>query len=99
MANKYRCRSCKFEWSSPEKEYEKCPDCGSTDIETIPAGEEIITVGQLGMGRRRGRGMGMGVGAPPVCKCPNCGYESEKILGVPCRTQKCPKCGTPLCGA
>lgn len=96
----YKCRACGFEWHSPEKEYEKCPDCESEDICTVSIEEKIPeTIGQLGLGRRRGRGTGMGAGAPAVCKCPQCGYESEKVPGIPCRTVKCPKCGATLCGA
>jgi predicted DNA-binding protein (UPF0251 family)/DNA-directed RNA polymerase subunit RPC12/RpoP len=97
---RYKCKSCSFEWYSPEKEYEKCPDCGSEYIYKISTAEEAQTpAGQPGMGRRRGFGGGMGAGQPRVCKCPNCGYESPKIPGVPCRNTKCPECGTQLCGA
>jgi predicted DNA-binding protein (UPF0251 family) len=98
---RYRCKSCGFEWYSPEKEYKKCPDCGSEDIHTIAFGEETQRpVGQPGLGRRRGYGGGgIGAGPPRVCKCPNCGYESEKTPGIPCRNTKCPECGTQLCGA
>ncbi len=96
---RYKCKTCGFEWYSPEKEYEKCPDCESEDIYKIGAAEET-PAGQQGMGRRRGYGGG-GIGARPprVCKCPNCGYESPKTPGVPCRNTKCPECGTQLCGA
>ena len=57
-----------------------------------------------GMGRGKGRGMGgpsqAGAGgAPSKCICPQCGYEAPKKRGVPCRSMKCPKCGTPLVGA
>jgi hypothetical protein len=45
-----------------------------------------------GGGRRRR-------GAPPIaCICPGCGYEAEKVAGIPCRSMKCPKCGSPLVG-
>ena len=30
------------------------------------------------------------------CICPNCGYETETPMGVPCASINCPKCGTPL---
>ena len=33
-----------------------------------------------------------------TCSCPNCGYSEPKIRGVPCRTKKCPECGSPLQG-
>lgn len=38
-------------------------------------------------------------GLPPeACVCPQCGYEVEKTMGVPCRSINCPKCGVPLVG-
>jgi uncharacterized protein len=93
----YRCNTCGFEWRSPEKEYENCPDCQSGDIYTINVETEIQnkTISQ-GMGRRGRSGMG---GPPRVCKCNQCGYESPKTPGVPCRNDKCPECGGVLCGA
>lgn len=98
---RYKCKTCGFEWISPKKEYEKCPDCKSEDIYKIGAAEDTQTpLGQPGMGRRRGYGgAGMGAGPPRACKCPSCGYETQKTPGVPCRNTKCPKCGTQLCGA
>ncbi|MGC9516506.1 MAG: DUF134 domain-containing protein [Methanomicrobiales archaeon] len=98
---RYKCKTCGFEWYSPEKKYDKCPDCGSEEIYTISVEEGIQTpAGQPGMGRRRGYGgTGIGAGPPRVCKCPTCGYESAKTPGVPCRNTKCPKCGIPLCGS
>ena len=97
---RYKCKSCGFEWYSPEKEYEKCPDCKSEDIYKISSVEETqIPAGQPGMGRRRGFGGRMGAGQPRVCKCPKCGYEAPKVPGVPCRNAQCPECGTQLCGA
>ncbi|WP_414468674.1 DUF134 domain-containing protein [Methanobacterium sp. ACI-7] len=100
MANDYKCKNCGFKWSSPEKEYEKCPECKSEDISKIDIEEVQKTVGKPGMRQRRGYGgQGMGAGSPRVCKCNQCGYESSKTPGVPCRNFKCPECGAPLCGA
>lgn len=97
---RYRCKKCGFEWHSPEKEYEKCPDCGSEEIYTITAEEEIQrSLGQPGLGRRGYGGGGIGAGPPRVCKCPQCGYETQKIPGVPCKNTECPKCSIPLCGS
>ena len=31
-----------------------------------------------------------------VCVCPNCGFEQETPMGVPCRSVICPKCGSPM---
>ena len=98
---RYKCKSCGLEWYSPEKEYKKCPECESEYIYKISAAEETQKpTRQPGMGRQRGYGMGgIGAGPPRVCKCSNCGYESPKSQGVPCRNTKCPECGTQLCGA
>jgi hypothetical protein len=95
-----KCRACDFEWYSPEKKHENCPECGSADIFVMFQDGKKSSIGQPGFGVRRSfGGPGRGIGMPLVCKCPNCGYKTEKIQGVPCRTQKCPKCGKPLCGA
>jgi predicted DNA-binding protein (UPF0251 family) len=93
--NRYRCVSCGFEWQNLTKDYKKCPDCKSEDII-----KEGLEVGQPGLARRKSfGGPGIGGGPPRICKCPECGYEGEKVRAVPCRTSNCPECGTPLCGA
>ena len=100
MTNEYKCKSCGFKWSSPEKEYEKCIECDSEDIYKIDIEEVQKTIEQPRMGQGRGYGgQGIGAGPPRVCKCTQCGYESPKTPGVPCRNFKCPECGAPLCGA
>jgi uncharacterized protein len=97
---KYKCNTCGFEWRSPEKEYDKCPDCESKDIKIIIEDEELTKITEHSLLQRRSYGgRGVGAGPPKVCKCPNCGYESPKIRAVPCRNTKCPECETPLCGA
>ncbi|MDI6702148.1 DUF134 domain-containing protein [Methanothermobacter wolfeii] len=90
---RYKCMDCQFEWISPGKSYEKCPDCGSENITSVSAD----TLPRAGRGP--GRGFGAGRGAPRVCKCIECGYEAPKTPGIPCRTEKCPKCGAPMCGS
>ena len=97
---RYKCNDCGFEWRSPEKEYDKCPDCKSEDINIIVGDEEVPKESEDSLLQRRSYGgTGIRAGPPKVCKCPNCGYESPKIKGVPCKNTKCPKCETPLCGA
>jgi uncharacterized protein len=97
---RYKCNICGFEWLSPEKEYEKCPDCQSKDIIIVLEDDTPPTkTGPSLLQRRSFGGRGMGAGPPRVCKCPNCGYEAPKTQAVPCRNTKCPECETPLCGA
>lgn len=49
------------------------------------------------MQRGRGAGAGRGFGGPAMmCKCPSCGYETQKQRGMPCAQMKCPKCGNPM---
>lgn len=98
---KYKCSDCGFEWSSPQKEYQNCPDCGSENINLISDEKEMgndITH-NTGSNRKGYGGRGRGSGAPRVCKCTQCGHEVPKIPGVPCRNEKCPECGGMLCGS
>ncbi len=96
---RYKCNICDFEWISPEKKYEKCPDCQSKDITIILENEESEGKDPSLLQRRSYGGPGIRAGPPRVCKCPECGYESPKTRAVPCRNTKCPKCETPLCGS
>lgn len=97
---RYKCSDCGFEWFTQEKKYEKCLDCGSKNIVLISNEEKMEEISQLtGLGRRGGyAGRGRGAGAPRVCKCTQCGHEIPKKPGIPCRNEKCPKCGGMLCG-
>ena len=96
---RYKCNVCSFKWSNPKKEYDKCPECESKDIEIIVEDDELPQEIDSSLIQRRSYGgPGMGFGPPKVCKCPNCGYESPKTRAVPCKNTLCPKCGTPLCG-
>ncbi|MCD6225471.1 DUF134 domain-containing protein [bacterium] len=72
----------------------------------LKGGEEEMVFGRgRGFGRGAGRGAGgrgrmggFGAGPGGVCVCtnPECGYEAPHQAGVPCYTQKCPKCGSPM---
>jgi len=94
---RYRCNQCGFEWQNPKKSYKNCPECQSEDITTTDLTEENQTIFPKPGNIRRGNG-NMGGGPPRACKCHQCGYETTKTPGVPCRNQKCPECGTLLCG-
>lgn len=58
--------------------------------------------GRGGMGKGasfgRGRGFGRGGMGGPIgeCVCPNCGYRMPNPPGVPCRSLRCPKCGSVM---
>jgi predicted DNA-binding protein (UPF0251 family) len=95
---RYKCNVCGFEWLSPEKEYDKCPDCQSKDILNVKEDEKPLKNEPPLIQRKSYGGPGLGAGPPKVCKCPICGYESPKTRAVPCRNTKCPECETPLCG-
>jgi uncharacterized protein len=96
---RYKCNVCGFEWLSPEKKYDKCPDCQNKDINIVIENEGLTKTEPSLTQRRSYGGRGLGAGPPRVCKCPKCGYEAPKTQAVPCRNNKCPKCETPLCGA
>jgi len=52
---------------------------------------------RFGSAGGRGKGMGMGFGGPAMtCMCPGCGYQEQKVRGVPCASKKCPKCGARM---
>ena len=106
----YICKDCGFQWNNPNKEYIKCPDCQSENIEIIKDGvnnqssnPQIFNVPEASKfpinERKSFGGPGSGRGPSKACECPNCGYTSPKIRGFPCRNIKCPECGTPLCGS
>jgi len=96
VERKYKCNNCGFEWNNPNKQYEKCPECKAEDIVDYNEEQQRKIPQQRSGGGGRG---GMRAGIPRVCKCHLCGYETQKIQGIPCRNDKCPKCGTPLCGS
>ena len=81
--NKYICEDCGFQWSNPEKEYDECPDCKSTNIRKLNADNAMNNRNKI---------------PNDTCSCPNCGYSEPKIRGVPCRTKTCPECGSQLIG-
>jgi len=37
-----------------------------------------------------------GMGSGGFCICPRCDYKKAHIAGIPCREEKCPKCGTRM---
>jgi len=39
-----------------------------------------------------GQGNRSGAGPDGNCVCPKCGYEKKHQHGIPCSSEKCPKC-------
>lgn len=37
-----------------------------------------------------------GMGSGGNCTCPKCGFVAPHNSGVPCRQEKCPKCGAKM---
>ena len=100
IKKRYNSITCGFEWHSSEKDYEMSVDCESGEISMQRVDEEIQKqpVEQEFCLQGQGNG-GIKVGHPKVCKCTNCGYETEKPPVFPCRNIKCPECGANMCRA
>ena len=49
-----------------------------------------------GLSRGQGQGMGLGMGAGGTCYCPACKTKVKHQRGVPCTSEKCPRCGLPM---
>jgi len=41
---------------------------------------------------------GKRLGGSATCTCPQCGYTTAHIRGIPCSSINCPSCSTPLKG-
>jgi len=56
------------------------------------------TGGGRGQGRGQGLGRGGGIAAGPGgdCVCPACGHREPHVLGQPCTSRICPKCGARM---
>lgn len=59
--------------------------------------------GPLGQGPALGRSTGrkgqrgpMDAGPTGYCVCPKCGEKTQHVVGMPCTSMKCPKCGANM---
>jgi hypothetical protein len=41
---------------------------------------------------------GKRLGGSSICTCPQCGYTTAHVRGIPCSSIGCPNCGTSLKG-
>ena len=93
---KYMCIDCGFKWLNPSKSHHYCPDCQSDDIELIKKDIRPEKADPTLILRKSYGGQGMGAG-PLACKCPNCGFESDKNVACPVKIRHVPNV-KPLCG-
>ena len=83
------CRACRFVFDANGDG--RCPVCRSADIEDVSAND----IGAI-MARHRNRGEGLGMGTGGGCVCVKCGETAAHQAGIPCRQQRCPKCGAAM---
>ena len=79
----YHCHTCDCHFNNPEKNItiQSCPLCGSTDFDQFTESNSENTPQIV---------------HEDLCVCPKCGYTRKHHYGVPCRTETCPTCKTPL---
>lgn len=56
----------------------------------------ILPKGSIEGGRSSMDEMRQGMGPGGFCICSKCGYKKPHEAGIPCRDEKCPKCGTKM---
>lgn len=78
----YHCNHCQCYFNNPERtvQVERCPLCGSSQVKGI--GRETAAEDL--------------VHYEDVCICPQCGFQLEHTLGMPCSQEICPECGTRM---
>ncbi len=60
---------------------------------TGPLGQGPMSNGGIGLRGQRGQ---IGAGLIGYCVCPKCGEKTAHIVGRPCTSMKCPKCGATM---
>jgi len=80
----YSCKKCLCFFNNPEKEIQihNCPLCKSVDIAACNTDKSETDYN--------------GIENSDICVCPQCGYEQQHQLGVPCNEDICPKCKSNL---
>lgn len=87
----YKCNNCYHLIQAEKGEpVSKCTDCSSDDIYNIARPLEKDS--ELQAKNHENKGMGQG----GFCICLNCGTKKEHEKAVPCRDEKCDKCGKPM---
>ncbi|MFA5973497.1 MAG: DUF134 domain-containing protein [Lentimicrobiaceae bacterium] len=80
----YQCAGCGCNFNNPEREnaIEKCPLCGDRQIVSydFPGDDDESNARHWEY----------------VCVCPQCGFEQEHELGIPCNHHVCPKCSNKM---
>ncbi len=84
----YRCHQCTTIFHHPDAEHQECINCGSDDIEHI---NQSIRDWKQEQGASKVK-----KGPEEFCECPKCDYQVLHEPGVPCFSNTCPDCKTPL---
>lgn len=89
----FRCLDCgnSFRKTGRSEEKQVCPDCGSKRTEII--NEKRCKENMMMKNKTYGSGE---MGSSGLCVCLKCGYEAFHRKGVPCRDERCEKCGAVM---
>lgn len=104
------CKNCREVWLMQKEPYLACPDCGGNlmDISRIEGHFpcrwrrklfwrlENDDGGEAMRWRHRNRNGFGGMGPDGYCICPKCSFRKPHTMGVPCREERCPECGSPM---
>jgi len=79
----YHCKDCNCNFNNPakDKEITHCPLCGSLKIDSC----DLEKAPDNDKHQKE-----------DMCECPDCGYKKQHELGMPCSTETCPECQTPM---
>jgi predicted DNA-binding protein (UPF0251 family) len=80
----FECLDCGSFFSHPEKQNEIkcCPLCNKG---------RIVNCAQIPENTEEMKPL-----CEDICDCPQCGYEQQHQLGIPCNSEVCPQCKTKL---
>jgi hypothetical protein len=78
---------------------QRCKDAGEDNCEARAIKQADAVVSGKNKARGEGQGVGgprQGMGGPAYCVCPKCGHKAKHTPDIPCKSMKCPECGTAM---